>query len=302
MASHHRVLMVGEEGVILYAPLEKGIGREAAISWGAKDFDSKMAEALHRAGDDVVVLFNEADHTYRKEENLPVTQCQSRLEKAFPDFLTRAAMPMMQAHDSKTDAGSGNFLFIGMPESERHGRLGHAIEGAGVHVAGIGVLPIELAALVEELARKVFHGKSRWALLAGQHETGGMRHVCIKDGNLALTRIFPLDDVGTSTPAAWGATAMSELRATMTYLRRFGYTPDQGMDMMMVCDQSEKKLFAANAIEDAELRCLTLSETLRHLGYQVEGQTGDHFADALYAAWAERHQLKLQLHIPAIEG
>lgn len=294
MASHHRVLMVGEEGVILYAPVEKGIGRRASIPWTAKDFRRQMAAALRHRHDPVVVLFNESDHTYRKEENLLPAQKRERMEKFFPQARTRAALEL--PHDDKK---LRNYLFVALPDSERYTRLGGAL--SETEIAGCAVLPVESTSLVAKLSKKVFGSKgkkSRWAILAGQHETGGLRMVCIRDGVLALTRIIPLDD---RDRGAWAKTSAHELQVTMDYLRRFGYEDEHGMDIMMICDKGEKKLFGQKSVRGARLKCLTLQEALGHLGYKVSGQDGSHFADALYAAWAEHSEIKLLLPVEAIE-
>lgn len=65
--------MVGGEGVVLYSPSGKsGMEREVSVAWDVPDFEEQLTEGLSRgSGKSLVILFDGADQTYRREENIP---------------------------------------------------------------------------------------------------------------------------------------------------------------------------------------------------------------------------------------
>jgi hypothetical protein len=299
MLQPHRVLLVGETGVILYAPKVSGVNREVSVAWAAPDFNQKLAKAFGSADQPVVVLLNDAGHTYRREDNISPADCQKKLETAFPDVYARAWM-----ETERRGSGAGSYLLVALPESAQMNRLGNALSMAHARVVGCGVLPIESTGLVNTLAKKVFgreKKKSRWAALVGQHETGGLRQVVTKDGLLALTRITPVMDKEIKGEA-WSANMVREFKATQAYLRRFGFEDEEGLDLVVVCGTAEKKLIGPWDVPGTRMRCVTLGEALKLLGCRAEKKEDNHFADALHAAWAERSDtLTLPIQMPFLD-
>lgn len=314
-----RVLMVGGEGVVLYAPLGKGIERETAISWEVPNFDEQLVEALdskHR-GKSVLVLFDGADQTYRKEENIPKLSpidrprfVKRKLELAFPSYPIRASLEIkpvkvkkqfIQLKAGKEDARS--YLFVALPDTDQLDRIGNALYETGVPVSGFGLLPLESTGMVAELAEKVFAGQgkpSRWAVVIGQHETGGLRQVVVKDGNLALTRLTPTSEAGTSG-TGWVDEVTREFKATLTYISRFGYTDTDGLDVVVICGDVEKQFFDPKSLPVTHFQCINAGEALRHLGAKSFGFEKTNFADAVHAAWAgKKGGLKLAVRVPSI--
>jgi hypothetical protein len=267
----------------------------------------------------VVVLFDGADQTYRKEENIPKLSpidrprfVKRKLELAFPSYPIRASLEVKPQKPkgkgglfAKPPAGpkdAPSFLFVALPETEQLDRIGLAMYEAGVPVAGFGLLPLESMALVDELSTKVFAGgkKSRWAVLIGQHETGGLRQVVVKDGNLALTRLTPTSEAGTNGPG-WVEEVTREFKATLTYISRFGYNNDDGLDVIVVCGDAEKQFFDQKAIPVTNFRCINVGEALRFIGGRAFGMEKSNFADALHAAWTSRKpSMKLPVRVPSI--
>lgn len=299
MLPSHRVLLVGETGVILYGPKESGVDRKVSVTWSAPDFHQKLAKAIGGADQPVVVLLNDASHTYRREDNISPADCQKSLEKAFPDVYARAWM-----ETERSGAGTGTYLLVALPESAQMNRLGNALSMAHAHVMGCGVLPIESIGLVNTLAKKLFgkeKKKSRWAALVGQHEMGGLRQVVTKDGYLRLTRITPVMD-NEIKGEAWAANMVREFKATQGYLKRFGFEEEEGLDLVVICGTAEKKLIGPWDAPGTRLRCVTLGEALKVLGCRAQRKEDNHFADALHAAWAERSDtLTLPIQMPFLD-
>jgi hypothetical protein len=314
-----RVLMVGGEGVVLYAPLGKGIERETAISWEVPNFDEQLVEALdskHR-GKSVLVIFDGADQTYRKEENIPKLSpidrprfVKRKLELAFPSYPIRASLEIkpakakkqfIQLKAAKEEARS--YLFVALPDTDQLDRIGNALYETGVPVSGFGLLPLESTGMVAELAGKVFAGQgkpSRWAVVISQHETGGLRQVVVKDGNLALTRLTPTSEAGTSG-TGWVDEVTREFKATLTYISRFGYTDADGLDVVVICGDVEKQFFDPKTLPVTHFQCINAGEALRHLGAKSFGFEKTNFGDAVHAAWAgKKGGLKLAVRVPSI--
>lgn len=317
-----RVLMVGGEGVVLYAPLGKGVERETSISWEVPNFDEQLMEALdskHR-GKSVLVVFDGADQTYRKEENIPKLSpidrprfVKRKLELAFPSYPIRASLEIkppkakgkkafITLKAPKEDPRS--YLFVALPETDQLDKIGNALYETGVPVAGFGLLPLESTGMVVELAEKLFSEKgakrSRWAVVIGQHETGGLRQVVTKDGNLALTRLTPTSEAGTSG-TGWVEEVTREFKATLTYISRFGYTDADGLDVVIICGDVEKQFFDPKTMPVTNFTCVNAGEALKALGAKSFGFEQTNFADSVHAAWAgKKGSLKLPVRVPSI--
>lgn len=316
-----RVLMVGGEGVVLYSPSGKsGMERELSVAWDVPDFEDQLTEGLSRGGGkSLVILFDGADQTYRREENIPKLSpidrprfVKRKLELAFPSYPIRASMEVKSGGGKKKKGlslgGGGQksapaYLFVALPETEQVDRVSAAVMEAGIGVSGFGLLPTESSSLVSELSEKVFAGagrRSRWALLVGQNETGGLRQVVVKDGNLALTRLTPASDAGTSGPG-WVEDVIREFKATMTYISRFGYTPEDGLDVMIVCGDIEKEFFSGQDIGVQHFKCMNPGEALRHIGVRSFGLEKSNFADPVHAAWVgKKRSLRLPVRVPSL--
>lgn len=311
------MLMVGGEGVTLYGPSSRfGMERETSISWEVPNFEEQLAEALAEkgVGRAVTVLFDGNDQTYRKEDNIPKLSpidrpryVKRKLELAFPAYPIRASLEIKPAKKkfgrAPANKPAPSYLFVALPETEQVDRVSAAMLDAGVPIGGFGLLPVESSGLVSELAEKVFAGKakkSRWALLVGQHETGGLRQVVVKDGNLALTRLTPTSDAGPGGPG-WVEDAVREFKATTNYISRFGYSSEDGLDVMIICGDIEKQFFKPAELGVSHFQCLNLNEAMRHIGVKASGNEKNNFADALHAAWISKNgRLKLPVRVPSL--
>ncbi|MFN7113930.1 MAG: hypothetical protein ACK4PK_06175 [Alphaproteobacteria bacterium] len=312
-----RVLIVGGEGVTLYGPSSRfGMERETSISWEVPNFEDQLAEVLSEksVGRPVTVLFDGNDQTYRKEDNIPKLSpidrpryVKRKLELAFPAYPIRASLeikpPKKKFGRAPAVKAAPSYLFAALQETEQVDRISAAMLDAGVPIGGFGLLPVESSRLVSELAEKVFAGKgkrSRWALLVGQHETGGLRQLVVKDGNLALTRMTPNSDAGPSGPA-WVEDAVRELKATANYISRYGFSSEDGLDVVVICGDIEKQFFKPADMGFAHFHCLNLNEAMRHIGIKASGNEKNNYADALHAAWISKNSsLRLPVRVPSL--
>lgn len=305
---------MGGEGVVLYTPSGSGVDRETALSWDLPNFDQQLIDTLSEQNQNksVLVLFDGADQTYRKEDSIPKLSpldrprfVKRKLELAFPSYPIRASFEIKPPKvKGQRRTALPSYLFVALPETEHVDRVGNALLESGVPVAGFGLLPAESAGLVSELAGRAFGTKgksqSRWAILVGQHETGGLRQVVVKDGNLALTRLTPVSEGGVSG-AGWAEEVQREFRATLTYVSRFGYHPNDGLDVIVIADDISRQFFDAKTIGVENFKCMSVSDALKLIGAKSFGLDKTNFADALHAAWSGRKGgLKLPIRVPSI--
>ena len=306
MGTRKRVLMIGGEGITLFGPTARGIEREAALSWEVPNFDQQLIEALNEqnSADPILILFDGADQTYRKEENVPnmarfdrIRYIKRKLEQAFPSYPVRASV-MVSPPGEKSF-----YLFVALPETDRLDNIANDMLEAGVSLAGFCLLPAESVGLVKALAGKVFSKDdkpSRWAVLISQHETGGLRQVVIRNGNLALTRITPTSEAGVHGPA-WADEVIREFKATLTYIARFGYTAEEGLDVMVICSSIEKQFFSDKSLPVTNFQCLTTTEAFAAIGSKGVSLGETNFGDALHAAWVtKKRSLGLSIMVPSI--
>jgi hypothetical protein len=312
--SKKRVLLVGNEGITLFGSTAyAGIEREISLSWEKPDFIPQLTAALtrQRRNDPVLVLFDGADQTYRKEDNIPKLSSfdrprfiQRKLEQSFPSYPIRASFEIA-AQKQKGGVKEGiSYLFVAIPETDNIDKVAAAMLEAGVPVAGFGLLPAESAGLATALSARLFGKKgrkSRWSVLIGQHEAGGLRQVIVKDGRLALTRMTPASEAGIQGPG-WVDDVLREFKATLTYIARFGYTAEEGLDVVVICGDEEKKIFDQKSMPVTNFQCLKTAEALSAIGARGRGLGEINFGDAVHAAWsAKKTFLEVPIKVPSIQ-
>lgn len=300
LLSRKRILLAGNEGIALYGPTAgNGVEREISIAWEVPNFNQQLTNALSRQnpGAPVLILFD-ADHAYRKGDDIPKLNffdkplfIKRKLDQAFPNYPVRASFEIAAAKKPGGEKPPSSYLFAAISETDRIDRLAKSILDAGVPVAGLGLLPIESEGLVMTLSRKLFGHKgkdSRWVVLIGQHETGGLRQVVVKDGHLALTRMTPVSEAG-AQGEGWVEEVMREFKATLTYIARFGYTPAEGLDVIVIGGEAEKRFFEVQKfLPGSNFQCVKISDALEMVGAKGKNLGDTNFGDAVHAAWASQ--------------
>ena len=138
-------------------------------------------------------------------------------------------------------------------------------------------------------------------MLIGQHEAGGLRQVIVKDGRLALTRMTPPSEGGLQGPG-WVEGVIHEFKATLTYITRFGYAADDGLDVIVVCGDAEKKIFDQKTLPVTNFQCIRIADALAVIGSRGRSLGEINFGDALHAAWASKKMfLAVPIEVPSIQ-
>jgi len=314
MLGKKKVLMIGQEGVVLFGHNPKGgIEREASISWELPDFDAKLVEALEKKNSkrSILLLYDGSDTSFRKETNIPRLNSFDRkkyivrkLNQVFANYPIKSFIETTGKVE-KGDKPPIEYLFVAVTDVEKIERVISCIFESGVIVSGLGLLPIESEKLIDTLDLKIFgkENKSKWVVYAGQHECGGLRQVIIKDGKMAFTRITPTSDAGIQGEG-WANEFIEEFKATQTYLTRLNFRPGETLSVIVSCGENEKKFFESKGFAPGDrFACITAEEGLKHIGFKKNTVGNINFSDSVYAAWnSKKSSLKLPISLPSIDN
>ncbi len=126
-----------------------------------------------------------------------------------------------------------------------------------------------------------------WSILVGQHHSGGSRQVVTKNGELALTRMTPVS-ANDIDQEVWATEVAGELRGTMSYLSRFGFDAKDGLDVIVIANNSTADRIVSKVDFDCNLSVLSNTEAANLLGIKIGRQEDQRYADPLHVAWTGR--------------
>lgn len=296
------MLVLTDDALNIYSVAAKKVKFVASVAWQTDDFVHMVREILvNDCGKAPAVILNDMVEQHYRKERLPkvgfldkASVLQRRLQVAFPSYPIRAALESKQKNFSASDKVSGAanegglYLFAALPTSEAFDKTLMAVRASFVTLSGVGLLPVESAAMVSKLAVSVGgeeKGRIHWSIFIGQHQNGGLRQVITRNGELALTRMTAI--AGKDIDAgSWAKDVTSELKSTMSYLSRFGYHSDDILDVIIVSDSDAEKHLKAMIEIPCRLHILHPQEAAQELGIKIDSQDNDRYADAIHAAWS----------------
>ena len=332
------VLNVTDEAVFVYKVSGKNADLLGVYPWQDEGFEASLFSAIvNDANMAPVILLNDTvDQHYRKERVPSVgvfesgTVVKRKLAIAFPKYPFRAYKKLSEVTPSKKTASgdrtvkTATYLFAACPETQNIQKVMNVLKDTDVSISGFGLLPTESVNFVEAISRKIFGGgegskktalsflskkkapppKSNvWTIFIGQNRSGGLRQIVTKGGELALTRITPIVETDEDVEL-WTGDIFREYQATMTYLSRFGYTPNDTLNIIAVssehCKQSLEKVLTP---ENGSFRALTLSEMSKFMGYNPDLETPQNVADDAHVLWAANQaRLSMPLSAPQLDA
>lgn len=295
------VLMIGDEALYVY---ESGGSKTRLIDtvpWSAKDFENTVTDIIRREGKGrpLLMLNDMTDQHFKGGQRLPkvgpldkANVLARKLTVAFPNYPIRGALPVKDKSKGAVgaNASGGLYLFAAVPMSEPVSKTMSVVKQALSSIAGFVLLPIESSDMVRAFAEKAMKRektKSRWAVMIGQHMGGGLRQVITRDGQLAMTRMTPVTDLE-SDPDAWVTEVAQEFKATISYLSRFGYSPDDGTEVFVIATPSAGQALQAKVDVPCNFTHYTVNEAAEVLGFRLGPQDDQYHADPLHVAWAGR--------------
>ncbi len=298
------VLLIADEALYIYATSYKGVRLVETVPWAAENFEKNVSTILTKdCGNKPVVIVNDMVEQHYRKERVPVVSAmdkanvlQRKLVVAFPNYPIRAALPLKEKV-AKTDKGGAAsiYIFAAVPNSEPFVKTMGAARAALVPIVGFGLLPVEASDMVKVLAAKISRkakSKSTWTVFIGQHHNGGLRQIVTRNGEIALTRMTPIVDKDVD-PEQWVGEVNQEFKATMSYLSRFGYAEDDGLDVIAVTNPATGELLENTIDTPCNFKALTVVEAAQLLGIPLGRQDDLRHADILHAAWVGRKRAML---------
>jgi hypothetical protein len=292
------VLLLSDEAVNIYDIASKKARFVQAIEWNARDFADTLIDTIvrHCKNKPVLILVDMVEQHYRKERIPNVSPLdkpnviQRKLRADFPKFNMRAAKKLHKESSKQKHKSGDIYLFAALPSSKHFTKTIEAVVNSNAPIAGISLLPVESADLVASLQNKLGQndpniGNATWSVLITQNQGGGLRQIVTKNGELALTRVTPVVETD-SEPDVWANEVAQEFKATMSYLLRFGFSPEDGLNVMVVANQKAGDLVRQFIAEDCSFTYMTVGQAAGHLGLKNDKHEDGRLADPLHAAWA----------------
>ena len=309
------VIMMMDEGVCVHRVANGSATFLDTIPWRAADFEVRLTDILDEAKVTSILILNDAvEQHYRKERIVIPTSfdkaniIKRRLNVAFPNYPMRAAVelkePPAAANSPKKEEKevdkSKLYLFAAAPSTETFSRVVRCIRKTDYNLFGYGLLPIESAGMLKALSAKLAQkrkttSKAEWTILIGQHRGGGLRQIVVRNSELALTRVTPIEEPKQGYSDMWAKDVSREIQATLSYLSRFGYAPDDGLNIIVIGNKEFADVLDGMISVPSNFDALSPFEASKLLGIKLNFTDGDHFSDALHAAWSGK---KITLDIP----
>lgn len=290
------ILMISDDALFIYSISSKGVKMVEVVPWTAENFEEDVALIITKecGGKPVLILNDMVEQHYRKEKVPRVSVMDKssilkrKLNVAFPNYPVRAALPLKEkvAKTDRTMAGSV-YIFAAIPATDAFKKTMAAATRSLVPIAGFALLPIESSDMIKKLSEKtVAKGEKtpRWTIFMGQHQGGGLRQIVIKDGELALTRMTPIVDCE-AEPDLWATEVNQEFQATMSYLSRFGFDPDDGLNVILVSEPSAGDAVGNLLDVPCSFRSMSADEVAKLMSLNMGDQDNYYLSDALHVAW-----------------
>jgi hypothetical protein len=303
LSRNRTVLLICDEALFIYSASNTGVELVGSIEWENADFEKVVVDTItKKCGRKPVLILNDmVEQHYRKEKVVKVgaglgdkaSMVKRKLNVAFPNYPVRAAFPLKEKiKKSEGQLAADIYIFAAVPNSTQFNQTMSVTSKSLASVAGFCLLPVEssdmLKALSEKLSKSKKGGSAKWCVFIGQHRNGGLRQIVTKNGEIALTRMTPVADVNESAQK-WAAEVHQEYKSTMSYLARFGFVPEDSLDVIVISNSDAGDMLNTMVGEsDVRLHTMTPAEAAQLLNIRLGRQDNAHFADTLHVAWGAK--------------
>lgn len=313
------VLLIGDESLCIYNVTARSSKLVDAVPWQADDFESIVARHIVKGcGSKPVLLVNDmTDQHFKGGQRLPRVGLmdrgnvlQRRLLVAFPNYPIRGALKIKDTEKSeKTSSGrkvslGDLYLFAAVPMSEPVVKTIAAVRKSMAPIAGFVLLPVESSDMLAGLSAKMAGKKekpAKWSIFIGQHQSGALRQVITRNGQLAMTRMTPVinDD---SDPAVWAREVAQEFKATVSYLSRFGFSSDDSTDIFVIANAQAGEMLEKQIDISCRYTSMTAREAAKLMGMEIGLQEQPRYADALHASFiGQKARFILPMEAPELK-
>ncbi len=294
-------MLVSDEFLTIFSISSSGAKLIETVPWGADNFEKTISNIIAKdCGKKPVLIVNDmVEQHYRKERVVKTgvsfvdksSMVARKLNVAFPNYSIRAAYPLKEKIP-KTDSqpAADVYIFAAVANTDQITQTVSATKKSLASVAGFCLLPVEASDMVKALSTKMAkkgRKKNTWSIFIGQHRNGSLRQVLTKNGELALTRMSPMTE-SDDNPEVWAQELYNEFKSTMSYLTRFGYDADDGLDVFVMANPAPGEALRSIFEVDCDLNIMTVDEAAKALGVSLGAQSDLRYADALHVAWIGR--------------
>lgn len=295
------VLLVSDEALQVYTSGSKGVEFVETIPWDVENFEENVATILSRdcGGKPVLVLNDMVEQHYRKER-IPragvgvldkANMLKRKLNVAFPNYPVRAAYPLKEKLlKTEKRAAADVYIFAAIPNTAQFSKTLGATSLSLATISAFCLLPVEASDMVKTLSDKISkkdNTKPKWTVFIGQHKNGSLRQIVTKNGELALTRMTPVVD-SDADAVAWAREVHQEFKATMSYISRFGYQPEDGLNVIVICSSPAGRALDEMIDQPCNFNSMTVIETAKMLGLPISINEDVRHADILHVLWTAR--------------
>lgn len=308
------VLMIADEGLYIYAASSRGVKLVEVVHWDQVAFADKVADILVKdCGSKPILILNDMVEQHYRKERVPkvgimdkANLVKRKLKVAFPSYPVRAAMELQEKLKVSAGGKPGSiFIFAALPSTESYTKTLAAATKSLCSISGFGLLPVESAGMVKAVSDSLTprgKKKSVWSMMIGQHKNGGLRQIVTKNGELALTRMTPVSD-SDANPEDWAREVYQEFKATMSYLTRFGFSADDGLDVIAISAPEAGQALGEMIDVTCNFHSLSVEQVARHAGVSIGPQESARYADPLHVGWvSKKGRLTLPMKAPEIES
>lgn len=307
------VLLLTDEGLGVYDSSGGRVRLLDTLPWETEDFEDALVDIIKKSKCSSVLILNDMVEQHYRKERIPkiggfdkANVIKHRVSAAFPAYPIRSAIKLKEKavpRDGEEIVGD-IYLFAAVPSSENVKKTLGGVKKSYKNIAGFCLLPIESASMVHTLSKKISKAAdsgSIWTVFVGQHHGGGLRQIVTKNGELALTRLTPFLD-SDEDGDLWASETVNELKGTMSYLSRFGFDPRDGLDVIVIANNTVADKIVSRVDFDCNLNVLTSAEAANILGVPMGRQDDLRYADPLHIAWAAKKKtLTLPLQATELE-
>jgi len=314
------VMILGNEGAVFVRLTGDGVAEQRYVATPDPDGRAAAHAVLHAdASAPVAILLDVLEQHYR-ETTIPRVGWNDRrkllkrkLGQAFgADHVATSLYLGEAAPEEGERRGKYRYFLIGVPITAEIRAWLDLVIDAGNPVEGMALLPVEASALVHDLAER---GDTRsappvWEVLVTHHRASGFRQIILKNGQLIFTRLTPNLE-GDAGVADTVDNIHGEIRSTMTYLRRLGFTDTDSMDLVVLAGSAVSANLDRRQMRTRQLRTLTPADAADKLdlrlaagdraGAEAGADTDSSASDDLVAAWyGRRPWARLHLDTPEL--
>lgn len=295
--SGRTVLLMTDDMLCIYKASSGSAEIVKEIPWDDENIERTAMSAIrHECNNNPVIIINDmVEQHYRKERVLTSgvsildrkAMVARKLNMAFPSYPVRAALPLKEKITKEGGQMSSDvFIFAAVPNTLQFTKTINIMSRSLASTKGMCLLPVEISDMAEKLSKNLrdkSEATPKWVVMMGQHLSGALRQVVTKNGEIALTRMSPIGDY--NNHAAWSDEVLQEFSATMSYLTRFGFQPEDGLEVIMISDPVAASAVAEKMDQRFPLKNVTPAQAASRLGVKVKIAADEHCADRLHIGW-----------------